>query len=111
MIRPIELAKPPKREAAPARVALVTLGCAKNLVDSEIMAGLRIAVTTTVGLATLAFFAGAGGLGERIFDDIIFKSNVVVAGGLAVALAALLDGAILLVQRMITPWTRATAAR
>ena len=26
----------------------------------EIMAGLRIAVTTTVGLATLAFFAGAG---------------------------------------------------
>ena len=51
----------------------------------EIMAGLRIAVTTTVGLATLAFFAGAGGLGEQIFADINFKSNVVVAGGLAVA--------------------------
>ena len=34
----------------------------------EIMAGLRIAVTTTVGLATLAFFAGAGGLGAQIFD-------------------------------------------
>jgi osmoprotectant transport system permease protein len=77
----------------------------------EIMAGLRIAVTTTVGLATRAFFAGAGGLGERIFDDIIFKSNVVVAGGLAVLLAAVLDGAILLVQRAITPWTRATAVR
>ena len=54
----------------------------------EIMAGLRIAVTTTVGLATLAFFAGAGGLGEQIFADINFKSNVVVAGGLAVLLAA-----------------------
>ena len=39
--------------------------------------------TTTVGLATLAFFAGAGGLGEQIFADINFKSNVVVAGGLA----------------------------
>jgi hypothetical protein len=36
---------------------------------------------------------------------------VVTAGGLAVALAALLDGAILLVQRMITPWTRAAAAQ
>ena len=59
----------------------------------EIMAGLRIAVTTTVGLATLAFFAGAGGLGEQIFADINFKSNVVTAGGLAVGLAALLDGA------------------
>jgi osmoprotectant transport system permease protein len=73
----------------------------------EIMAGLRIAVTTTVGLATLAFFAGAGGLGEQIFADINFKSNVVVAGGLAVLLAAMLDGLILLAQMAITPWTRA----
>jgi osmoprotectant transport system permease protein len=77
----------------------------------EIMAGLRIAATTTVGLATLAFFAGAGGLGEQIFADITFKSNVIVAGGLAVLLAAVLDGLILLVQRLITPWTRAAAAR
>jgi osmoprotectant transport system permease protein len=77
----------------------------------EIMAGLRIAATTTVGLATLAFFAGAGGLGEQIFADIAFKSNVVVAGGLAVLLAAVLDAAILLVQRSVTPWTRAAGAR
>ena len=75
----------------------------------EIMAGLRIAVTTTVGLATLAFFAGAGGLGEQIFADIAFKSNVLVAGGLAVLLAALLDGLILLAQRAVTPWTRVVA--
>jgi osmoprotectant transport system permease protein len=77
----------------------------------EILAGLRIATTTTVGLATLVFFAGAGGLGERIYDDITFKSNVVVAGGLAVLLAALLDALILLAQRAITPWTRAVASR
>jgi len=77
----------------------------------EILAGLRIAATTTVGLATLAFFAGAGGLGERIFDQITFKSNVVVAGGLAVLLAAVLDGLILLFQRAVTPWTRAVGAR
>jgi len=75
----------------------------------EIMAGLRIATTTTVGLATLAFFAGAGGLGEKIFSDITYKSNVIVAGGLAVLLAAVLDGLILLTQRWITPWTRAVA--
>jgi osmoprotectant transport system permease protein len=77
----------------------------------EIMAGLRIAVTTTVGLATLAFFAGAGGLGQQIFADITFKSNVVVAGGLAVLMAALLDGLILLAQRAVTPWTRSVATR
>jgi osmoprotectant transport system permease protein len=76
----------------------------------EILAGLRIAATTIVGLATLAFFAGAGGLGEQIFADINFKSNVVAAGGLAVLLAAALDGLILLGQRAITPWTRARSA-
>jgi osmoprotectant transport system permease protein len=75
----------------------------------EILAGLRIAVTTTVGLGTLAFFAGAGGLGEQIFADINFKSNVVVAGGACVLLAAALDLSILLVQRAVTPWTRARA--
>jgi osmoprotectant transport system permease protein len=76
----------------------------------EILAGLRIAVTTTVGLATLAFFAGAGGLGKEIYADLTFKSNVVVAGGLAVLLAAMLDGLILVFQRVVTPWTRAVRA-
>ena len=75
----------------------------------EILAGLRIATTTTVGLATLAFFAGAGGLGSAIYSDINFKSNVVVAGGLAVLLAAAFDLIVLGVQRALTPWQRARA--
>jgi osmoprotectant transport system permease protein len=73
----------------------------------EIVAGVRVAATTTVGLATLAFFAGAGGLGGEIFADINFKSNVVTAGGLCVLLAAVLDVGLLLVQRAVTPWSRA----
>jgi osmoprotectant transport system permease protein len=73
----------------------------------EIMAGLRIAVTTTVGLAALAFLAGAGGLGAAIFTDVNFRSNVLVAGGLAVGLAIVLDLLVLGVQRLITPWMRA----
>jgi osmoprotectant transport system permease protein len=77
----------------------------------EILAGVRIASTTIVGLATLAFFANAGGLGEQIFADITFKSNVVAAGGLAVLLAAVLDGLFLLLQKAITPWTRVRAAQ
>jgi osmoprotectant transport system permease protein len=75
----------------------------------EILAGLRIATTTTVGLATLAFFAGAGGLGQVIYSDINFKSNVVTAGALAVFLAAVLDLVVLFVQRLLTPWRRAVA--
>ena len=76
----------------------------------EIMAGLRIAVTTTVGLASLAFLAGAGGLGEALFEDINFRSNVLVAGGLAIALAIVFDIAVLAIQKAVTPWTRAAAA-
>jgi osmoprotectant transport system permease protein len=81
----------------------------------EILAGLRIAFTTTVGLATLAFFAGAGGLGENIYSSgagtggIRFQSNVVVAGGLAVLLAAIADVIILTIQRFALPWRRAVA--
>ena len=74
----------------------------------EVLAGLRIAATTTVGLAALAFFAGAGGLGEEIYADIGFKSNVAVAGGLCILLAIVLDLLILAVQRALTPWRRAT---
>jgi osmoprotectant transport system permease protein len=76
----------------------------------EIFAGLRVATTTTVGLATLAFFAGAGGLGGAIFSDLNFKSNVVVAGGLCVLLAIVLDLLLLGVQRALTPWRRAVPA-
>jgi osmoprotectant transport system permease protein len=75
----------------------------------EIMAGLRIAVTTTVGLTALAFLAGAGGLGDAIFSDVTFRSNVVVAGGLAVLLAVVLDVAVLGAQRALTPWARSGA--
>jgi len=73
----------------------------------EIMAGLRIAITTTVGLAALAVYAGAGGLGGALFADINFRSNVAVAGGLCVLLAIVLDLVVLGVQRALTPWTRA----
>jgi osmoprotectant transport system permease protein len=71
----------------------------------EIFAGLRIASVTTVGLATFAFLAGAGGLGESIESQISFKSNVVVAGGLCVLLAVVLDLIILAIQLRVTPWT------
>jgi osmoprotectant transport system permease protein len=73
----------------------------------EIMAGLRIAVTTTVGLTALVFLAGAGGLGAAIFANIQFRSNVVVAGGLCVLLAVILDLLVLALQKALTPWMRA----
>jgi osmoprotectant transport system permease protein len=71
-----------------------------------ILAGVRIATVTTVALATLAFFGGAGGLGAQINTDIAFKSNIVVAGGLAVALAFAFDVVLLGAERVLVPWRR-----
>jgi osmoprotectant transport system permease protein len=72
----------------------------------EIIAGLRIATVSTVALATLAVFAGAGGLGGPIYADLTFKTNVVIAGGLAVALAVLFDGLLVLSQRYLASWRK-----
>jgi osmoprotectant transport system permease protein len=76
----------------------------------EIFAGLRVATTTTVGLAALAFYAGGGGLGQQILSDIAFKSNVATAGALCVLLAFVLDVGLLLLQRVLLPWQRVRSA-
>jgi osmoprotectant transport system permease protein len=76
----------------------------------EIFAGLRVATTTNVGLAALAFYAGAGGLGQQILSDIAFKSNVLTAGALCILLAFVLDLGLLGAQRLLLPWQRVRTA-
>src|SRR5215472_16486942 len=73
-----------------------------------IMAGLRIATVTTISLATVAAYIGAGGLGEPIFDGIQtgFKTEFIAAGVLAIALALAADGLLVAAQRLLTPWAR-----
>jgi len=75
----------------------------------EIVAGLRIATVSTVAIATLAFFAGAGGLGDPLYKDITFKTNVILAGGLAILMAIGFDALLLGLQRAVTPWRRVRA--
>jgi osmoprotectant transport system permease protein len=76
----------------------------------EILAGLRIAAATTVGLAAFAYLAGAGGLGRNIDVDIAFRGNVLACGVLLTLLAAALDLLVLTFQRFVTPWRRAVSA-
>jgi osmoprotectant transport system permease protein len=76
----------------------------------EIVAGLRIAIVSTVAIATLASLAGAGGLGGPLFEQIQFKTNIIIVGVLAVVMALALDLLVLLGQRLITPWQRARAS-
>jgi osmoprotectant transport system permease protein len=73
----------------------------------EVIAGLRIAIVSTVAIATLAFLAGAGGLGQPLYEQPDFKTNIIMVGGLTIAMALALDLIVLLVQRFITPWRRA----
>jgi osmoprotectant transport system permease protein len=75
----------------------------------EILAGLRIAAATTVGLAAFAYLAGAGGLGRNIDVDISFRGNVLACGVLLTLLAAALDLLVLTFQRLVTPWRRAVS--
>jgi osmoprotectant transport system permease protein len=74
----------------------------------EIIAGLRVATVSTVALATLAVYAGAGGLGTQIVtgSNITFKTGIVVAGGLAILIAIAFDTLLILAQRKITPWRK-----
>jgi osmoprotectant transport system permease protein len=56
-----------------------------------IISGVRIAVVISVGLATIAAFIGAGGLGEFIFRGVAMVDNrVILAGAIPAAIMALL---------------------
>jgi osmoprotectant transport system permease protein len=72
----------------------------------ETVAGLRIATVSTVAIATLAVFAGGGGLGSEILDDITFKTGVLAASVILIVMAVLFDMLLVLAQRVLVPWRR-----
>jgi osmoprotectant transport system permease protein len=60
------------------------------LAASVILAGIRIAIVISIGLATIAAAIGAGGLGELIFRGLAMVNNsVILAGAIPAALMAL----------------------
>ena len=76
-----------------------------------ILAGIRIATVTTIGLVTVTALIGEGGLGSLIYDGLLrdFKTPLVVGTVLCVALAVLSDLGLALLQRVVTPWARSRA--
>jgi osmoprotectant transport system permease protein len=75
-----------------------------------IIAGLRIATVTVISLATVASLIDNEGLGVPILTAIsneVFKTELIAAGALAVALALAADALLVILQRLLTPWTRA----
>ena len=59
-----------------------------------ILAGVRVAAVTSVGLATIAAAVGAGGLGTFIFQGLtMLNNNVILAGAVPAAILAVLADA------------------
>jgi osmoprotectant transport system permease protein len=81
------------------------------LAVTVIIAGLRVAVVTTVGLVTVTGVIGQGGLGALIVLGLqqFFATPLVIGAVLSIAMAVLLDAALVLIQRLVTPWARSQA--
>ena len=69
-----------------------------------ILAGLRVATVTSVGVATIAAAVGAGGLGTFIFQGLtMVNNNVILAGAVPAAiLAVLADAGFGWIERRLT---------
>ena len=72
-----------------------------------ILAGVRIATVTTIGLVTVTAVIGQGGLGYYILQGLsrLFTTSVIVGASLSVALAVLADRVLIFAERRLTPWT------
>lgn len=79
----------------------------------SIVTGVRLATVSTVALVTVGFIAGYGGLGTLMFRG--FNSNyhaqIMTATLLCVLLAVVLDVAVYLAGRLLTPWARGERRR
>jgi osmoprotectant transport system permease protein len=74
-----------------------------------IVAGLRIAIVTIIALSTVVYVIYNHGLGVPIHTALgegPFKTELIAAGALAILLAFLADGLLVLTQRLLTPWAR-----
>ena len=73
----------------------------------EIIAGVRIATVSTVAIASLATFAGGGGLGEPLYFAIqqgLFKTGLFIPTVILLAMAVLLDLVLMLIQARLSRW-------
>lgn len=75
------------------------------LAASVILAGVRVAIVISIGLATIAAAIGAGGLGELIFRGLAMVNNaVILAGAIPAALMALTaDGLLGWLEKRLSP--------
>ncbi len=76
-----------------------------------IVAGIRVAAVTTVGLVTVTFIVGYGGFGFFIRRGLArdFPTEILLGVVLSALLAVLVDLALVAAERYLTPWSKAKA--
>jgi osmoprotectant transport system permease protein len=76
-----------------------------------IVAGLRIATVTVIGLVTVTALIGKGGYGYFILLGLerFFSTATILGAALSVLLAVAADRILALAERALTPWARARA--
>jgi osmoprotectant transport system permease protein len=80
-----------------------------------IIAGVRIATVTTIGLVTVTALIGQGGLGWfilrglQLFFSAIGTTQILAGTVLSVALAVVADLTLLGLEKLLTPWARRRA--
>jgi osmoprotectant transport system permease protein len=72
-----------------------------------ILAGIRIAAVTTIGLVTITALIGQGGVGFFILRGLgrFFNTEIVLGTALSVILAVAVDLLLVLIERLLTPWS------
>lgn len=72
-----------------------------------VIAGLRVATVSTISLVSVGALIGVGGLGAlfKTGFELQFPTPVLAGIVLIIALAVLFDLALVLLQRLLTPWT------
>jgi osmoprotectant transport system permease protein len=76
-----------------------------------VIAGIRIATVTSIGIASLASLVGAGGLGDLIFSSLQNTNyDEVLAGGLVIGLVAVLADLLLLAVQTVLDRGRLAAS-
>ena len=78
-----------------------------------IVAGVRVATVSTIGLVTVGALIGKGGLGQFILDGLqtFFNTEILVGAVLCVALAVLAELMLLAAQRKLTPWLQTDSSQ
>lgn len=73
-----------------------------------IVAGVRIATVTTIGLVTVTAVVGQRGLGIYILEglQIFFSTKILIGAGLSMLLAIAADRILVVVEHRLTPWSR-----